>query len=330
MFISTFFNSYAGMYVAQSFCHSLIAAVITERAVKAWKIDDPAAQQRFHLIAVIFPIFSFPLYQAINAGRSSAQFRLDALFDINRWLNWEIWGAVPLGLLFLIMLIATSLVFLFQETIPVVKHTLESRNAEHDGTQCAKEPFVEKASKALSLEAPEVLILDDEEPVLFSTTGRDPVIFISAGLRETLTEDQLHAAFAHELAHIARSRRPLLITVFVLRAVMFFNPAVLVKFRRAVRDEEKICDDIAVSLTGNPKALAEALEKFYHKPEALPETDGREPPAASLPLEEYSHNLHLESRITRLEHGATHARRGEIALFAITLLVITVLNYFVV
>jgi hypothetical protein len=150
MIISTFVNSYAGMYVAQSFCHSLIAAVITARAVKAWKIDDPAAQQRFHLIAVIFPIFSFPLYQAINANRSSAQFRLDALFDVNRWLNWEIWGVVPLGLLFLVILIATSLVFLFQETIPVVKHTLESRNAEHDGTQRGSEPFVETASKALS------------------------------------------------------------------------------------------------------------------------------------------------------------------------------------
>ncbi|HSQ78916.1 MAG TPA: M56 family metallopeptidase [Nitrospirota bacterium] len=330
MIISTFFNSYAGMYVAQSFCHSLIAAIITERAVKAWKVDDPAAQQRFHLIAVIFPIFSFPLYQALNANRSSAQFRLDALFDINRWLNWEIWGAVPLGLLFLVMLIATSLVFLFQESIPVVKHTLESRNAEHDGTACAPEPFVEKASRDLSLDAPEVLILDDDEPVLFSTTGRDPVIFISAGLREALTEDQLHAALAHELAHIARSRRPLLITVFVLRAIMFFNPAVLVKFRRAVRDEEKICDDIAVSLTGNPKALAGALEKFYHKPAAPVETDGRKLPAVPLPIEEYSHNLHLESRISRLEHGAARTRKNETALFAITLLVITVLNYFVV
>jgi beta-lactamase regulating signal transducer with metallopeptidase domain len=330
MSISTFFNSYAGMYVAQSFCHSLIAAVITERAVKAWRIDDPAVQQRFHLIAVIFPIFSFPLYQAINASRGSALFRLGALFDVNQWLNWEIWGVVPIGLLFLIMIIATSLVFLFQETIPVIKHTLESRNAEHEGTQRGPEPFVERASKALSLEAPEVLILDDDEPVIFSTTGQDPVIIISAGLREALTEDQLHAAFAHELAHIARSRRPLLITVFVLRAIMFFNPMVLVKFRRAVRDEEKICDDIAVSLTRNAKALAEALEKFYYKPEEFPEADRHELPPGSIPLEEYSHNLHLASRIKRLEHRATDTAGNGWIAFAITLLVITVLNYYVV
>jgi Zn-dependent protease with chaperone function len=330
MNISTFFNSYAGMYVAQSFCHSLIAAVITERAVKAWKIDGPAAQQRFHLIAVIFPIFSFPLYQVINADRSSARFRLDALFDVTRWLNWEIWGVVPLGMLFLVMLIATSLVFLFQETIPVLKHTLEPRNAEHDATQRGSEPFVEKASKALSLETPELLIVDDDEPVIFSTTGRDPVIIISTGLREKLDEDQLQAALAHELAHIARSRRPLLIAVFIMRAVMFFNPVVLVKFRRAVRDEEKICDDIAVSLTGNAKALAAALDKFYYPPEAPRETDRQKLPTGSLPLEEYSHNLHLESRIKRLHHEATGAAGSGWFAFAMTLLVVAVLNYFVV
>ncbi len=330
MMISTFFNSYAGMYMTQSFCHSLIAAVIAERAIKAWKIDRPAEQQRFHLIAVLFPIFSFPFYQIINAARGTAEFRLSALFDMNRWLGWEVWGTIPIGLLFLIMLAATSLVFLFQETIPVLKHTLESRDSEIDGLRPESEPFVEKASQALSLETPRVLVFDDDEPVIFSTTGRDPAIFISSGLRESLTEGQLQAALAHELAHIARSRRPLLITVFVLRALMFYNPVVLVKFRRAVRDEEKICDDIAVSLTRDAKALIGALEKFYHRPEAAVEADGRKLPAAPLPLEEYSQNLHLESRIRRLEKGATDGSGGSMTALVTTLLVTAVLNYFVV
>jgi beta-lactamase regulating signal transducer with metallopeptidase domain len=321
MMISTFFNSFAGMYMAQSFCHSLIAAIIAERAIKAWKIDNPLTQQRFHLIAVLFPIFSFPFYQLINSNRSRLLFRLDALFDINRWLNWEIWGTVPIGLLFLIMLIATSLVFLFQETIPVVRHTLESRNAEYEGTPGnGPSAFIDQASRALSIEPPEVLILDDDEAVLFSSTGQKPVIFISSGLMNKLTPDQLHAACAHEIAHVARSKRPLLFIVFVLRAVMFFNPIVLVKFRRTVRDEEKICDDIAVSLTHDPKALAEALAKFYHDPGA----------AAPLPLDEYSHNLHLESRILRLEHVNPNATRSGVTAFVITLLVIAVVNYFVV
>jgi len=321
MIIPTFFNSYAGMYVAQSFCHSLIAAVIAEQAIKAWKIDNPLVQQRFHLIAVLFPIFSFPLYQAINSGRSSPVFRLDALFDINRWIGWEVGGVVPIGLLFLIMFIATSLVYLFQETIPVLRHTIDLKSSEHEGTPCEPAPFVEQASRALSIDVPEVYLIDDDEPAIFSTTGQNPVIFVSTGLQAALTDDQFHAALAHELAHIARSRRPLLITVFILRAAMFFNPVVLVKFRRTVRDEEKICDDIAVSLTRNPTALAEALGKFYHHPDA----------PAPLSIEDYSHNLHLESRIRRLEQGAASVppKKG-IATFTITLLVIAVLNYFIV
>ncbi len=321
MIIPTFFNSYAGMYVAQSFCHSLIAAVIAEQAIRAWKIDNPLVQQRFHLIAVLFPIFSFPLYQFINAGRSSALFRLDALFDVNRWLGWEIGGIVPIGLLFLIMVIATSLVYLFQETIPVLRHTLELRTSEHDGIPCEPMPFIERASRTLSIEPPEILSIDDDEPAIFSTTGQAPVIFVSTGLQKMLSDDQLHAALAHELAHVARSRRPLLITVFILRAFMFFNPIVLVKFRRTVRDEEKICDDIAVSLTGDSRPLAEALGKFYHRPEH----------PGPLSIEDYSHNLHLESRITRLAQGEpAGAQKNRTVTFALTLLVIAVINYFVV
>ena len=56
MIISTFFNSYAGMYVTQSFCHSLIASVIMDQAVRAWSIDDPAIRQRIRLSVVFFPL----------------------------------------------------------------------------------------------------------------------------------------------------------------------------------------------------------------------------------------------------------------------------------
>ena len=107
----------------------------------------------------------------------------------------------------------------------------------------------------------------------------------------------MEAALAHEIAHIARSRRPLLIAVFLLRIIMFFNPVVLVKFRKAVRDEEKICDDIAVSLTRNPAALADALKTFSRKRTRRPNRAPRSFSTLSGTLEEYSQNLHLESRI---------------------------------
>jgi hypothetical protein len=330
MSISTFFNTYAGMYLAQSFCHSVVVAVIVDQAMNAWKIEDPEARQRFRLIAILFPIVSFPLYQVLNPERSSTLFRLGSVFDVNRWLNMEILGLIPVGLLFLILIGFTALVFFFQEMVPIIHHMLETRQPEHEGEPLETGPFLEQASKALSIQTPEVILIDDDEPHVFSTTGKDPVIFVSTAITNALNSRQLDAALAHELAHIARSKRPLLIATFILRIIMFFNPVVLIKFRRAVRDEEKICDDIAVSLTHNPAALAEVLKTLYHKPARL---TGPAPAKAGLPdisLEDYGHNLQLESRIKRLEAGPADTRDSGTVPYILVLLITTVLNYFIV
>lgn len=330
MSISTFFSSFAGMYVAQSFCHSLIASVLMDQALRAWRIDDPLIRQRFRLTVVFFPIFSFPFYQAINPDRGSVLFRLSALFDVNRWLNVELWGVISFGLLFLIVLAITSLIFLFQEMIPILKHTLESRTMEHEGTRRESDPFIESASRALSIETPQVLVVEDEELVIFSTTGKNPLIVVSTGLTEALTPDEMHGALAHEIAHIARSRRPLLLAVFFLRMILFFNPVALIEFRRVVRNEEKICDDIAASLTHRPEALAEALKKFYAVRKA-PEPDTKPKPLFTpVPLEEYSYNIQLDGRIARLVQNPRHNASGGWFLLIVVFLIVASINYFVV
>ena len=144
-----------------------------------------------------------------------------------------------------------------------------------------------------------------------------------------LTPEQVRAAFAHEVAHIARNRRPLLMAVFVLRVLMFFNPVSLVKFRQAVRDEEKICDDIAVNLTGDPKALAGALEKFLHQGAEVPDLQHQKLHAFTSSLEERNNNLHLESRIKRLRQGPPEPG-GRVWPLGAALAVTAVLNYFIV
>lgn len=330
MSLSTFFNSVIGMYLAQSFCHAVIAAMITDRALKAWRIYDPLVRQRFRLIVILFPIVSFPLYQLINPARGSALFRLDSLFDINRWLFLEIWGLMPVSLAFLLLFAITSLVFIFQEMLPVLRHTLDTGRPEQESARLETGRFIEEACRRLSIQKPEVVLLDDDSPILFSTTGSNPVVFVSTGLSQALTAEQMQAALAHELAHIARNRRPLLIAVFLLRIIMFFNPVVLVKFRRAVRDEEKICDDIAVSLTRDPAALAATLKMFYQKADEAPGPDPQKVFALNVSLEEYSHNLHLADRIRRLESGSTDRVEQWGVPFTITLLAVAVLNYFIV
>lgn len=329
MNIPNFFQSQAGMYIAQSFFHALIAVIVTDGALRAWKIEEPAVKQRFRFLTVLFPVFSFPLYQLINPDRGSLLFREEALFDSGRWLGMELFGTVPLRLLFLILLAVTALIFFFQELVPILRHVFETTPDLFEENNLEGRAVVNEALASLPVDGPRVVIIDDDELVIFSATGRNAAIFISTGLLRALSVEQVRAALAHEIAHIARSARPVLLAAFVLRMIMFFNPVVLVEFRRAVRNEEKICDDIAVSLTGRPDALAETLKKFYSTHEHAADAV-KIPVSAEVPLEEYSHDLQLESRIRRLERAPRQKADGAWFPFVLVLIVMIGVNYFVV
>ena len=128
--MTNFFDSYIGMFMAQAFCHSIIAFVVVDRAMHIWNINNPLIRQRFHLIVVLLPVFSFHFYQILNPDRSSVSFRLSALFDINKWLNLEFFGLIPMWFFFIAIISITTAIFLFQEMIPVLKSTLESRRSD--------------------------------------------------------------------------------------------------------------------------------------------------------------------------------------------------------
>jgi Zn-dependent protease with chaperone function len=329
MDLAVFLNSYPGMYLVQSFFHSLIAALVVDTALQAWNIEGPVVRQRFRLIVIIIPLISFPLYQLLNPARSGLTFRLDALLDANRWLNIEVWGVVPVGLFFFLFLGFATAVFIFQEMVPIVRHAFASKDVAAERTRPAPGSPVVRALEALPGEKPDVFILDDDEFVLFSVTGRRPAVFLSSGLVRALTVEQLRAAMAHEIGHIRRSRRPLLAAVFLLRMLLFFNPVALMEFRRIVQEEEKICDDVAVAMTGNRTALAEVLEKFYYTDDEENPVPMQDAPGLRDRLEEYSHTMLIESRITRLAADPARQEGRRLPVFFLTLATVLFINYFV-
>jgi Zn-dependent protease with chaperone function len=327
MTIASFFNSWPGMYLAQSFLHSLIAAIIVDTSLMAWKIEDPLVRQRFRLLVIIVPIATFPLYQLISDERGSSLFRLEALFDVNRWLNLELWGTVPLGLLFLLLLTFSAIIFLVQELAPIVRH-----QGSETGFEAQPAPTGSAVDRALAVipgELPPVLVLDDPEPVIFSSTGREPAVYVSQGLLETLTVPELRAALAHEIGHIRRSRRPAMVMIFLLRVLMFFNPVILMEFRRIVLEEEKICDDIAIAMTGDRNAMAGALRKLFEADTEHAAADTGGPQRLRERIEEHSHAMLIETRLTRLEEAQAPQAKDTVA-FGIVLATIAVVNYYVV
>jgi len=296
-----FFLSWPGTFATQSFLHSFVAAVVAEMAVRAWGITRPSVRQRFFVGAILFPAFSVPLYELAGRPRNSLEFRIDALLDSGRWLAVELPGRVPLGAVLILVFAATAAVFLVQELVPVARHAFARGNDSTPPLRSGGDPRVDEALASLGVPAPRVCVIEDEEPIIFSSTGRVPAVYLSTGLLAALGQDELRAALAHEIAHVLRARRPLLAAVFFLRIVLFFNPVVLVEFRRAVQEDEKICDEMAVSLTGDAPALARTLRTLYLGAEEPSSSGGRRSPAAAAAaLERYSHRLNILSRISRL------------------------------
>ncbi|QSG14252.1 Zn-dependent protease with chaperone function [Halapricum desulfuricans] len=61
---------------------------------------------------------------------------------------------------------------------------------------------VERLSALLDRQPPAVGLIDSTTPNCFSVGGGDPMIVLSSGLREQLTDAELDAVLAHELAHL--------------------------------------------------------------------------------------------------------------------------------
>jgi Zn-dependent protease with chaperone function len=329
MDLTNLLNAYPGIHVVQAFLHSVSAAIIAHRAILGWNIRSPVIRQKFHLIAVFAPVVSYPLYQWINPDRGTVYFRLGALFDSERWINVELWNVLPVGLLFVLVLAATTFVFLFQELIPILRHRSGPSDTASRTVRADKESPAALAAEGLAGEAPEILVVQDDDPAIHSVVGGSPAIYLTTGLLRSLQPAELRAAIAHEVAHLRRSRRPLLMIAYVVRVLQFFSVGTLVAFRRAAAEEEKICDDWAVEATGSPDALAAVLEKLRHS-DAY-EVESREAGEWVRSIEHMSYDLMVRERIRRLADGeSTQADTGDWLKFVVTAASIAILNYYIV
>ena len=328
-------DSLFGMYVVQTFLHSLIAILIIERAMKIWNIKNPGTQFRYRIMTVILPVFMLPFYHLINFERSSFFFRQEkALFNMNSWLSIEIWNVIPLSTLFMLLLAGTSLVFFLQEMLPVIRDVLARKgNDTYDTVDPDREisDLVRKMSEKLGIEPPPVNVIEDSNPFIFTSGSKHHSVILTSGLIEVLDREQLKSALAHELAHIARLSNATKWMIFIIRVLMFFNPIVLIVFRRVVQDDEHICDDITVSLTGEPAVLASTLKEFYSSQSEIYSASFGGIAALKEGAENYSHNLLLRERIARLESGKGYEdKEFEWGKFLLTITVVAVMNYFVV
>jgi Zn-dependent protease with chaperone function len=322
-------SSYWGMYAVQTVLHSLIASVLVECAFMAWDIKAPSVKQRFRFMVILLPLLSFPVYQWMSPRRGDAYFRLESLADSNKWFYLGPWNTSPFAALFIILLAISSLIFIVQELLPIVFQMREQTRMNDEPVADALENGMARkvslAVEGLPFDERSVEILNDDDLVLFSDTGLNPRIYVSTGLIATFTIEHLQAALAHEIGHIQRTRKPVLIFAYILRMLMFYNPVIMIEFRKMAQEEENVCDDIAVALTGKPEALSEAVDLFR----STAEEHGPGASGIASSLEQYSHNVLLKNRVLRIGQPREDDSPWRVPYF-VTMALIVSINYFVV
>ena len=86
-----------------------------------------------------------------------------------------------------------------------------------------------------------------------------PVVLLPITALTGLSEDQLQAVIAHELAHIKRLDPFVNVFQVGVETLLFYHPAVWWLNQRIRAEREHCCDDMAVALCGNPVEYARAL-----------------------------------------------------------------------
>lgn len=86
-----------------------------------------------------------------------------------------------------------------------------------------------------------------------------PIVLLPVAALAGLSEEQLQAVIAHELAHIKRLDPFVNVFQIAVETLLFYHPAVWWLNHRIRAEREHCCDDVAVELSGNPVEYARAL-----------------------------------------------------------------------
>jgi beta-lactamase regulating signal transducer with metallopeptidase domain len=89
-----------------------------------------------------------------------------------------------------------------------------------------------------------------------------PVVLLPITALTGLSETQLQAVIAHELAHIQRLDAFVNLFQIAVESLLFYHPAIWWLGKRIREERENCCDDVAVAICGSPLTYAHALARL--------------------------------------------------------------------
>jgi Zn-dependent protease with chaperone function len=254
--------------LAQSILHALIAALFVEALVRRWRIEDAAWRLRLRILALLVSIVGPPVLLLLAPFRQSAAFAMGwALFAGERWDQLRV-GGNGLGSLTLLLSCGLGSALFLRDALPPLADALRGSHPLPEvppwhGARAVLTPIVSTSARAFAVPAPALRVVQADAPVLLCEGVRHPALVVSPATIERLSGDELDAAVAHEMAHAVHRDPAWSYALIVVRAALFFNPAVQWVARAMVDDLESRADQAAVRATGGAAALARVIRKLF-------------------------------------------------------------------
>nr|WKN34706.1 M56 family metallopeptidase [Tunicatimonas sp. TK19036] len=240
---------------------ALIALVVT-----GYRIHDPQETALATPSAALVSgmIVAPPSSSAVLVEDSWRHQLTEAGQKLQVWLTPHLSGMLVLwfsGMLFFLLRTVGKLVYL---------HRLTRVDTYPLSTEW--EASVGKLRKALAIKRKVLIRASSRIRTPFVTGLFKPVILLPVSAFSQLNYEQLEAILAHELAHIRRWDDVINWLQTAIEIVLFYHPAIW-WISQIIRDErEKCCDDLAVTVCGNPLVYAKALahmESLQQSPSEL-------------------------------------------------------------
>jgi len=143
-------------------------------------------------------------------------------------------------------------------------HGLQRLRKRHEGMTTV-DPALQKTLQEFGVSRKVTLAISDELWVPAAIGFWKPMVILPAWAVKELSADELNAILIHELAHLKRYDDITNLAQKVIRAMFFFNPAVLWLENRLSLEREMACDDAVLAETENPRAYAECLVAVAEK-----------------------------------------------------------------
>jgi Zn-dependent protease with chaperone function len=118
------------------------------------------------------------------------------------------------------------------------------------------------AARSRLAKVPAVLVMPPGSTGAFAMAGKGGRILISPELLGALDDQELDGILAHEIAHLEARDVQVAFSAGFLRDLVAWNPIAHMAYRRLLADREVEADRRAVTLTGDPLAVASGLVRL--------------------------------------------------------------------